>query len=108
MPPSLLWLLATWLVVVLVTLVWGIGNAESKLRIATQAFLQEDGSAITVDISGRDATLYGSVDSEDEIARIVADIDDIPGIREVNSELTVIERPPPEIIPPQVSMRMIG
>jgi len=107
-PRVLLWLGGLWLAVMLVALVWGIGNAESKLREAARDYLEETGLEIAVDISGRDATLYGSVDSDDEEGRIVSGVDAIPGVRSVNSELIIVEPPAPEIIAPRVSMRLVG
>ncbi len=107
-PPLVFWLLAVWVLVILITLVWGIGNAESKLRTATSEALADGGYDIVVDVSGRDATLYGSVGSEEEAAEIAAMIDAVPGVREVNSELVVIEPPEPVVIPARVSMRLVG
>ncbi len=107
-PRALFWLAGLWLVVILVALAWGIGNAESKLREATRSYLDTAALDIAVDISGRDATLYGSVASQEEEARIIAAIDAIPGVRDVRSQLTVFEPPPPEVVPPRVSFRLIG
>lgn len=107
-PRLLLWLGLIWLIVILVALVWGVGNAESSLREDARSYLDGAGLDVAVDISGRDATLYGSVASEEEEERIVAAIDAIPGVRLVNSELTIVEPPTPETVPPRVSMRLIG
>ncbi|MDJ0952222.1 MAG: OmpA family protein [Acidimicrobiia bacterium] len=107
-PSSLFLLLAVWIAVILVTLVWGIGNAEAKLQDATRAALQDGGYGIAVDVSGRDATLYGTVSSEVEAEEIVMMIDGIPGVRNVNSELVVIQPVEPAPVAPQVSMRLIG
>ncbi|MDJ0663370.1 MAG: OmpA family protein [Acidimicrobiia bacterium] len=107
-PRVLLWLAGLWLVVILVALAWGIGNAESKLREATRSYLDDTGLDVTVDIAGRDATLYGSVDSEEEEAQVIAAIDAIPGVRLVNSRLIVVEPPAPEIVRPRVAFRLVG
>ena len=45
-PTAVFWLLAIWIVVVLATLVWGVGNAESQLRSATRAALAERDGAL--------------------------------------------------------------
>ena len=107
-PSSLFILLAVWIAVILVTLVWGIGNAEAKLQDATRAALQDGGYGIAVDVSGRDATLYGTVSSETQAEEIVAMVDSIPGVRNVNSELVVIQPVEPAPVAPQVSMRLVG
>ncbi len=107
-PSSLFLLLAVWIAVVLVALVWGIGNAEAELQDATRAALEDGGYDIAVDVSGRDATLYGTVASEVAAEEIVAMIDAIPGVRNVSSELVVIQPVAPAAVAPQVSMRLIG
>jgi len=108
MPATVLWLLVLWLILMLITLVWGVGNAESKLRDSAEAVLSEEGYAFAADLSGRDATLYGSADSEAEIDEAVAIVDAVPGVRNVNSRIDVVEPVEPESISPTVSLRLIG
>ncbi len=107
-PTSVLGLLAIWVILLLGTLVWGVGNAESLLRTDAQALLEDDGRGFAVDLSGRDLTVYGSVDSEEQEAEILGELDAIPGVRNVNSSIRVIEPPEPVVVPPDVSMRLIG
>ncbi len=107
-PPLIFWLLATWVVLVLLALVWGVDNAETTLREDARSNLAQDGHNIVVDFSGRDARLVGSVDSEELAAEIVESIDAVPGVRNVDSELEVIEPPPPVVRNPEVSVRIIG
>ncbi len=107
-PIAVFWLLAAWIVVVLITLVWGVGNAESKLREDSRQALAEVAPTLAVDISGRDATLYGVVASEERADEIVALIDAVPGVRSVNSQLSVVEPAPPTPIAPRISMRLVS
>jgi OOP family OmpA-OmpF porin len=107
-PATIFWLLAIWVVFVLATLVWGIDNAESQLRTETGAVLAQSGHAVTFDVSGRDVTLYGAVASEDEGTALMDEVDAIPGVRRVKSALAVVTPPEPELVPPVVSMRIIG
>lgn len=107
-PTLVLWLLALWVVLLLGTLVWGVGNAETRLRADAQALLEEDGRGLAVDLSGRDASVYGSVESEDQEAEILAAVDAIPGVRGVTSRLQIIAPPEPVLVDPEVSMRLIG
>ncbi len=48
-PTSVFWLFALWILVLLVSLVWGVGNAESKLRESTRTALADGGYDIAVD-----------------------------------------------------------
>lgn len=107
-PTSVFWLLALWVVVVLVALVWGVDNAETDLRQRALDHLAADGHDVAIDISGRDARLIGTVTQEEIASAIVDSVDSIPGIRRVNDEIVVDE---PEAAPlrmPDVSMRLIG
>ena len=107
-PISIIWLVPLWMLVVLITVVWGIENAEAKLRDSTLQVLQEAELDISVEISGRDATLLGAVDSTAKEAEIVAMIDAVEGVRNVSSELSVIE-PPVEIVTvPRIAVRLVG
>ena len=107
-PATVFWLLAIWVVFVLATLVWGIDNAESQLRVETGTVLAQSSQEITFDVSGRDVTLYGVVASEDEEAALMEEVDAIPGVRRVKSALTVVTPPEPDLVPPVVSMRIVG
>jgi OOP family OmpA-OmpF porin len=105
---AIFWLLAVWVIVVLVALVWGVDNAEATLRDSARASLVADGHNIAVDFSGRDARLIGSVSDEIVAAEIEASIDAIPGVRIVNNEIVVND---PEVSPlrlPEVSFRLVG
>ncbi len=108
LPIAVFWLLGAWVIVVIAALVWGVGNTETQLRAATRDALSGQNSAITVDVDGRDATLYGVVDSGQETDEVVALIDAIPGVRNVNSELVVVAPTAPEMVGPEVSFRIIG
>ena len=107
-PTLVLWLLAVWVLLLLGTLVWGIGNAESQLRDETQALLEADGSGFVADLSGRDVSVFGSIESEEAEAEIIAALDSIPGVRKVNSELQVVDAPAPILTSADVAMRIIG
>ncbi len=100
-------MLALWVVVVLVALVWGVDNAETDLRQRALDRLAADGHDVAIDISGRDARLIGTVTQEEIATAIVDSVDSIPGIRRVNDEIVVDE---PEAAPlrmPDVTMRLI-
>lgn len=107
-PVTIFWLLAIWVVLVLAALVWGIENAESQLRVATRSTLAQSERDLGFDVSGRDVTLFGVVSSEEEELALGASVDAIPGVRGVRSALTIVEPETPELVPPMVSMRIIG
>lgn len=107
-PRSVFWLLAVWVVVVLGALVWGIDHAESTLRADARTSLTENGHDVAVDFSGRDARLIGSVSSEELAVEIAESIDGLPGVRDVDSDLNIIEPPPPVVRPPEVTFRIVG
>ncbi|MDJ0924243.1 MAG: OmpA family protein [Acidimicrobiia bacterium] len=107
-PPSILWLLAVWVVVVLTAVVWGIDNAETQLRDQARAAVEATNHSVAVDFSGRDARLIGAVESADVPAEITAAIDAIPGVRKVNNEVRVIEPEPLPLRVPTVEIRVIG
>jgi len=108
MPASVLLLLVLWVILMLIALVWGVGNAESKLSDSTEEVLSAEGYGFAVAFSGRDATLYGSVDSDAEIDEVIAVVDSVPGVRNVNSRINVVEPVEPESVAPTISMRLIG
>lgn len=112
-PMTIFWLLAIWVVLVLAALVWGIENAESQLRTETRRVLSQSEISqserdLAFDVAGRDVTLFGVVSSEGEALALAASVDAIPGVRGVRSALTIIEPEPQELVPPVISMRMIG
>ena len=107
-PPSVLWLLALWVIVVLAALVWGVDNAETGLRAAASASLEAEDLDIAVDFSGRDARLIGTVDSAVVSAEIIDTVDAIPGVRLVRNEIRVIEPEPLPLRTPTVEVRVIG
>ena len=107
-PPTIFWLLAIWVVLVLAALVWGVDNAETKLRTVTASVIGESGLDLTFDLSGRDVTLYGEVATAEQAAELALLVDEIDGIRLVNDSLTIVTMPAPELVPPTVSMRLIG
>lgn len=106
-PSSVFWLLALWVVMVLVALVWGVDNAEATLGDAARRRIAADGHNIAVDFSGRDARLIGSVES-DVIAQEITDvIDALPGVRDVNSDILVVTETT-ATREPNLSVRVIG
>lgn len=107
-PKSIFWLLAIWVVLILVALVWGVANAETTLREDVRRRLAEEGHNVAADFSGRDARLIGSVDSEDLATEIARSIDAMPGVRHVDNELEVVAPPPPVVRDPEVAVRLIG
>ena len=107
-PVAVFWLLAIWVVLVLAALVWGVDNAETKVRHETRAALEASGVNLAFDISGRDVTLFGEVDSEEAGRALVAEIDDLPGVRGVRTRFTIVAPVTPQPIAPVVSMRIIG
>lgn len=108
LPRPVFWLLAMWVLLVLVTLAWGVDNAETRLRADARQALTADGHDVVVDFSGRDARLVGSVGSEEIAAQIVGSIDAIPGVRDVVNEISVVE-PPPVVVPDaEIAVRIIG
>lgn len=107
-PKSIFWLLASWVVLLLVALVWGVDNAETTLLDDTRTSLSADGHSVVVDFSGRDARLVGAVDSDEEADAIVESVDALPGVRRVENELTVVAPPPPVVRDPEVAVRLIG
>ncbi|MCP3997829.1 MAG: OmpA family protein [bacterium] len=107
-PIAIIWLVPLWVLVVLIAVVWGMDNAEAKLRDSTHQALQEAGIDIDVDISGRDATLSGAVGSTAAEAEIVAMIDAVDGVRRTSSELVVMESPVEVVTVPRIEVRLIG
>lgn len=107
-PLAIFWLLAIWVIVVLVALVWGVDNAEATLGDSARASLVADGHNIAVDFSGRDARLMGSVPDETVATEIEESIDAIPGVRSVNNEIVVAEPAVPPLRMPEVSFRLVG
>jgi OOP family OmpA-OmpF porin len=107
-PSSVFWLLALWVVMVLVALVWGVDNAEATLRDAARRRIAADGHNIAVDFSGRDARLIGTVESDAIAQEITGVIDALPGVRDVNSDLVVVPTEIPEVLGANLSVRVIG
>lgn len=107
-PLSIFWLLALWVIVVLVALVWGVDNAETTLRDDARASLIANGYDVAVDFSGRDARLIGSVSEESLAAEIAASIDSVPGVRTVDNEIVVIEPAVAPLRQPTVTFRKVG
>jgi OOP family OmpA-OmpF porin len=88
-PVGVWWLLVAWLVLVVSTVVWAIPHEEAVLADRAEQALAAAGFPVTVDFSGRDAVLSGTVDSVDgpeEAIEIVAAVD---GVRHVTSNLEV-------------------
>ena len=84
-------LLTTLAAVAVVALAWGIPHIEAELTTVTETALAERGwSGLSVDFSGRDATVAGTVDIDPaEIAETVASID---GVRVVHLRVETPER----------------
>jgi OOP family OmpA-OmpF porin len=107
-PLVIFWLLALWVLVVLVALVWGVDNAETTLRAAARASLAADGHDIAVDFSGRDTRLIGSVTQESLALEIEESIDSIVGVRSVNNEIIVDSPEVPPLRQPHLEFRLVG
>lgn len=107
-PIAILWLLALWVVVVLVALVWGVDNAETGLRDRARQRIAASGYDVAVDFSGRDARLIGVVDRPETAIELGETIDAIPGVRLVSNEIVVDEPAAVSLRMPEVSFRLIG
>ena len=83
------------MVLLLVALVWGIDNAESTLRADASDSLTANGYRVSVDFSGRDARLIGTVTSAQLAEDVAQSIDSLPGVRHVHNELVVVDPEPP-------------
>lgn len=107
-PLAVFWLLALWVIVVLVALVWGVDNAETTLGARARASLAADGYDIAVDFSGRDARLIGSVTQEGLAEEIEDSIDSITGVRSVNNEIIVDLPEAAPLRAPQLAFQLVG
>jgi OOP family OmpA-OmpF porin len=100
--------LALWVVVVLAALVWGVDNAESTLRNAAREQLAASGYDVSVDFSGRDARLIGTASSAEAAAGIGGLVDAIPGVRDVDNEIVIVEPEPEAMQGPSVVLRVVN
>lgn len=107
LPKSILRLSAVWVAVVLVALIWGVDNAETSLRSAAREQLTAAGYEASVDFSGRDARVIGNATSAETAAAIEQLVDAIPGVRNVDNEIRIIEEAPPALRSPSVAVRII-
>lgn len=107
-PITIFWLLALWVVVVLIALVWGVDNAETGLRDRARERIAASGYDVAVDFSGRDARLIGAVTQQELATELEESIDAIPGVRIVSNEIVVDEPAAAPLRMPEVSFRLIG
>ena len=108
LPQVVFWLMGLWVVVVLVALVWGVDNAEVTLRDTAREQLAAAGHDVSVDFSGRDARLIGSAPSAEVAASIEELVDAIPGVRDVENEIVVLEVAPLALRSPSVVVRIVN
>lgn len=107
-PRSIFWLFGLWVALALAALVWGVDNVETSLRDSARRSLAVAGhDGIAVDFSGRDARLIGTAESADVATDIAASIDLLPGVRNVESEIAVVE-PVSAAISPEITVRLAG
>jgi len=107
-PRTVFWLLAIWIALVLLALVWGVDNAETTLRAEARADLEVLDQTIAVDFSGRDARLIGVVESDAAAIQAVETVDAIDGVRLVRNEIVVDEPEPPPLRDPELDIRLVG
>lgn len=108
LPRSILRLSALWVAVVLVSLIWGVDNAETTLRNAAREQLDAAGYDVAVGFSGRDALLVGTAPSAGAAESIEELVDAIPGVRSVDNEIAVLEVAPPPRRSPSVVVRIVN
>ncbi len=108
LPQAILWLMGLWVVVVLVALVWGVDNAEATLRDTAREQLAAAGYDVSVDFSGRDARLIGSASSAEVADSIEELVDAIPGVRNVENEIVIVDVAPITLRSPSVVVRIVN
>ncbi len=108
LPQLILWLMGLWVVVVLVALVWGVDNAEATLRDTAREQLAAAGYDVSVDFSGRDARLIGSASSAEVADSIEELVDAIPGVRNVDNEIVIVDVAPITLRSPSVVVRIVN
>ncbi|MDJ0497010.1 MAG: OmpA family protein [Acidimicrobiia bacterium] len=108
LPQAILWLMGLWVVVVLVALVWGVDNAEATLRDTAREQLAAAGYDVSVDFSGRDARLIGSASSAEVADSIEELVDAIPGVRNVDNEIVIVDVAPITLRSPSVVVRIVN
>lgn len=92
-------LIALWVLLAAVTIAWGIPHIQAHLRgEAEQALGAAEFGDVEVRFSGRDATLTGSVQTEDDIITAVEVVEALWGVRTARHELAV-ERQEQEATP---------
>lgn len=103
--PRSIWVLITaGLIVTVIAAWWGVGNAEERLAASAERHLAALGSDLTVNVAGRDVTLAGEAGSDEELARLVQSVGELPGVRRVRTDVAVTPAPPAVLRSPQLTV----
>jgi len=103
-PRSIWVLIAAGLIVTVIAAWWGVGNAEERIAASAERHLAVLGSDLTVSVAGRDVTLVGEAGSDEELARVVESVGELPGVRRVRTDVAVTPAPPAESRSPELTV----
>ena len=69
-------------------------SIETEIKEKVIATIEEKGLGnMTVDVSGRDVTISGSVDTESDSSRVEKISSEVQGVREINNKLLIKNLP---------------
>ena len=98
-PATVLWLLLVLVIIGAGAVRWGVAHFEDDLTVRSEAVLAAAGYRIDVRFEGRDASLSGSVTSEQALEDVAALVGGLSGVRVVRATGISITAPPPPPAP---------